>query len=84
MLALFRSFVRRLRPDGVRALKDRIEEQDLQLAGCLMAAEGEWAWSPALQATVDLRLAYDLLRRANAENPQAETDRPEERQNQNG
>lgn len=53
--------------------KERLKDNDrlqIQLAGCLSAAEGavdnppikgEWAWSCAYQAVLDLRLRYEKL-----------------------
>jgi hypothetical protein len=56
----------------VSKVLDDLEQVRVQLAGCLMAAEGwggkdktpvkgDWAWSPAFQAVRDLREHYQLL-----------------------
>jgi hypothetical protein len=58
---------------SVRALKLEIEQWQIQLAGCLTAAEGyaganppkqgDWAWSPAFQAVLNLRRDYDYVKK---------------------
>lgn len=56
----------------VNELRQDIERRDVQLAGCLVAAEGgtgkeviaerySYGWSPAYQATLDLRIERDRL-----------------------
>jgi hypothetical protein len=52
-------------------LTDRIEQLEVQLAGCGAAANGatkepairgQWGWSPAYQDVLELRVKYDKLR----------------------
>src|SRR5271166_2183162 len=71
LLALFRRLVRWLEPDGGRA--PDAEQLQVQLAGCLTAAEGhagtnppkkgDWAWSPAFQAVLDLREEFGYVKK---------------------
>ena len=54
-------------------LSARLEQTEVQLAGCLTAAEGwatrdsaakgDYGWSVAYQKTLELRLAYNSLQR---------------------
>jgi predicted HAD superfamily Cof-like phosphohydrolase len=64
--------------DNARADAAEVEELRVQLAGCLVAAEGgtspdvvahknEYGWSLAYQQTLDLRFAYNDLIRAESE-----------------
>ena len=53
-------------------LRADIDQWQVQLAGCLTAAEGwagnnppkpgDWAWSPAFQAVLSLRSDYDYVK----------------------
>lgn len=54
--------------ERVKQLQDQKEQLQVQLAGCLMAAEGnseakegDYGWSPAYQAVVELRRKYNAL-----------------------
>ena len=55
---------------GRKKLKDRIEQLEVQLAGCSVAAfgwnaspaiKGGWGWSPAYQDVLDLRRRFESL-----------------------
>ena len=85
-------------PPRPEQFQQDVEQLRIQLAGCLSAAEGclaghtpvrgDWSWSPAFQAVVDLRRNYDSLcirweaeaESANAEKPQPANEPEEERQ----
>ena len=56
---------------ATKPLRERVDQLEVQLAGCLTVAagnpqehseQGEYGWSPAYQATLDLRLKHDALR----------------------
>lgn len=57
--------------DGEPEEDDELDQVRTQLAGCLLAAqgngptaqEGDYGWSPAYQAVLDLRVRYDDVKR---------------------
>ena len=71
------SSVRALKIENQR-LRAEIDQWQVQLAGCLTAAEGwagqknppkpgDWAWSPAFHAVLSLRRDYDYVKKIAAD-----------------